>query len=643
MLKQRGGRLTAAMVALCTVVAVVAGLLIAFNGSDHSPETAAQRTRNAAPFEQALAALATARGLRYQDTAIAGITARDITVTPSGALLGSTGDGVQDLDKDVLKVGGKTYTRWKKARPGEEPEDPSKPDGQQDSDAPGTWTIGDPGESQSLDPVLAQFLPPAELAGELWDALDRVKTLPDANDPDLASVNVRGVPALRVDTPAGRLLVSRNKPYRVLRLEPYDLADQLHDQVNNQLHDQLQDQLQDQLTQSRMAGSPSVPPQVTTGPLKDGDSQGMDLSPVSGDQADRMYGALEADTKKLADAVDHGIDFTLDTADGNLNCSAGGCSVSQKFTGQLTTDARTRLVGGSVTADMSATVTIDGQDAGGCSSAQSTFPITGSTVSGTLSCSDPGAGAVFTSVDAKYKAQAEAESRASGGQVVPYRFPYAAHAVVNAAAVAVGEVDKLVKQVQRERSDGECPTSQNSGTDASARHTESRSVEQPALNSFAQTAGQAPDRLVTGSNASLRSHTYSVPAGSTSDPAHCEVFYRMMSEKEYKQLGPKGEITVKGTDNFVTQSRPYLLGLRNQVQSRGGRNAEKYTVLVRYEMSSDVLDALIAAGKRPNEIGHDLNAIHLKIERGAETFGLRPGSVDIFNSRITGFQRVADW
>jgi hypothetical protein len=117
----------------------------------------------------------------------------------------------------------------------------------------------------------------------------------------------------------------------------------------------------------------------------------------------------------------------------------------------------------------------------------------------------------------------------------------------------------------------------------------------------------------------------------------------MMSEKEFAQLGSNGEITLRGTENFVTKSRSYLEGLRNNTVRRGGRNAEKYSVLVRYEMEPGTRDALIAAGKEPGEIGQGLNAVHLKMERGAETFGLRPGSVDVFNSRIVKFGRVGDW
>ncbi|MGP8304345.1 hypothetical protein ACTPOK_41920 [Streptomyces inhibens] len=429
--------------AFCAVIAVVAGLLITRNGTEGSQgshEAVARPTRNQTPFDQALANLATARLLHYQDTA-AGGTRRDITVTPSGTLFGSMGDGGRGLDQDVLRIDGTTYTRGKKADPYE------NPDGEpQDPDAPGTWTLADRGNSPTLNPVLAQFLSPAELAVELWDAVDELKTLPDPDDPDLRAEEVHGVPALRADTPAGSLLITRNKPYRVVRLEPYDVSGRSTGR-HNHVH---------------KGASPSARPRVTTGPL-DGDSQGMDLFPMSGDQADAAYDTLEADTKQLVDAVDRGVEFTLSTTDGNVSCGTDGCTVHQSFTGQLTSAAKTRVTDGRVSAVMRATVTIDGRYAGGCTSSQSTFPLTGDTVSGMLSCSDPEAGAVFAAVNAACKSQTEAEPRASSWRPASCHFLYVATPVVNAAALAVGEVSKLVKQVQRERHAGECSTRKNGG------------------------------------------------------------------------------------------------------------------------------------------------------------------------------------
>ncbi|GAA0477111.1 RHS repeat-associated core domain-containing protein [Streptomyces olivaceiscleroticus] len=140
-------------------------------------------------------------------------------------------------------------------------------------------------------------------------------------------------------------------------------------------------------------------------------------------------------------------------------------------------------------------------------------------------------------------------------------------------------------------------------------------------------------------------HTWTDPVGL----APCEIFYRVMSKKEFNKLGPNGEITVKGTENFVTQERGYVQRIAEQFARRGGRQAEKYTHLVTYRMEGGTREALIAAGRGSGdniaavadnfgihleEIGSDVNYIHVKMEREGLNFGLRPGSVDVFNSRI---------
>ncbi|MEU1666022.1 hypothetical protein ABZ547_20855 [Streptomyces sparsogenes] len=439
--------------AAAVVLALLAGLLVWLassdgdGGGDGRDSAAFQRNRK--PFVEALVDLAAARGLHYKDTAAVGITDRDFTVTQSGAVFGSIGDGVEKLDRDVLRIGGKTYTRWKKGR------DYEWADGERkDPDAPGRWTIGSPGESYTLDPVMAQYLPPTELAFKLFDALDQLgpEQLPDPSDPDLPSLTVGGVPALRADTSAGRIVVSKNKPYRVLRLEPYDLRQQIKDQLK---------------PREEGEPTPTVAPRLTTGPLKDGDSEGMELAPVSEDQADTMYAALEKYAEQLKGAVDDGVDFTLDGS-GKLDCGHSGCSVRQKFTGKLSTEAKTRITGGTVFATLSATISIDGQPAGGCTVPSRAFPVTGNgSVSGTLSCSAPEAGPVFAAADAKAKAQAEQQARASGGRAT-VRFYSRADTLVDARALAVGEVDRIVDQVRQERRDGTCAVGANAGVRPSA-------------------------------------------------------------------------------------------------------------------------------------------------------------------------------
>ncbi|WP_432171716.1 RHS repeat-associated core domain-containing protein [Streptomyces sp. 1222.5] len=127
-----------------------------------------------------------------------------------------------------------------------------------------------------------------------------------------------------------------------------------------------------------------------------------------------------------------------------------------------------------------------------------------------------------------------------------------------------------------------------------------------------------------------------------------EPFYRVMSEKEFNRLGPKGEITPRG-ENFVTQEPDYVTGIAERFTRRGGRNALKYTHLVRYEMEPGTRDALIAAGRGSgdniaaireafgidlDEIGESVDFVHVKMERGGLNFGLRENSADVFNSNI---------
>ncbi|MEU6310672.1 polymorphic toxin-type HINT domain-containing protein [Streptomyces sp. NPDC047014] len=404
------------------VLALLVGVTVWLTASD-SPEAGPKGNRE--PFEQAIDSLAEAQALRYKATEWIGTTQRDVTVTAFGDQFGSLGFGgkLEDLTSDVLRVNGTTYTRSQK--------DPV-------NKGTGKWTIEKLGGDAVDNAILDRYVSPAELAFQLQDALNEVKRFPDSKDPGLPSVTAGGVPALRVDTSAGRLVVSKDAPYRVLRLElvsPHEVIDQI------------------KKTKSPQA----VPPVVTAGPLKgsvtDG-STGIDLLPLADDQVKQTYDTLEGYTKQLVGAVDGGIDFQLDSA-GNLQCGSDGCSIQETFKGTVSASAKTRLTGGKVTATMSASVTIDGQPAGSCTSQPGTFTVTGNTTSGTLACSVPEAGPVFATVDAKYKARAQAQANSTGGTVT-VRFSSRANAVIDAHALVAADVDKLVARVQRGRQNKEC-------------------------------------------------------------------------------------------------------------------------------------------------------------------------------------------
>ncbi|MFJ8853566.1 hypothetical protein [Streptomyces sp. NPDC102437] len=72
-------------------------------------------------------------------------------------------------------------------------------------------------------------------------------------------------------------------------------------------------------------------------------------------------------------------------------------------------------------------------------------------MSGSLICSNPGAGGTFASVEGQKKAEARARSRANGGRPVQYTIPLRDNSLITARALATVEVKRLVEKVGRER------------------------------------------------------------------------------------------------------------------------------------------------------------------------------------------------
>ncbi|MEW5655234.1 hypothetical protein ABGT92_07820 [Streptomyces cinereoruber] len=298
--------------------------------------------------------------MRYKDTSAFGITENDITVTAGGSQFGTSSSGRKENGRGVLRSGGKTFTRWQvDPVPRQEVKEGEKA-------PPSEWMVGLDDGSGLTNEALARTVAPSKLAAVLAKALDDLeKSPPPANEPKTSRtsgqrpLSVNGTPALGIGTGAGRLLVTKAKPHRVLRLEAYDLHEDLSD-------------MKEQLENGEV---PTAPRKVTTGPLASGDGEGMDLTPiVAGAAVAAMFDTLVEYADQLKDATDHGINFTLDGAD-EMDCSPSGCTVTQNFTGEVSSIARKeRVTKGEVTAVMSATFSIDGKPAGQCTSPQRTFP-----------------------------------------------------------------------------------------------------------------------------------------------------------------------------------------------------------------------------------------------------------------------------
>ncbi|MGZ2359382.1 hypothetical protein LRE75_22165 [Streptomyces sp. 372A] len=445
---------------------LVAGLLVRHGGP--GPEESVAK-RDLKPFRQAVAALADAPGLRYRDSGD-DLVKRDITVTASGSRFGAVEVGSSGLAREVLHIGGRTFTRAKDS-------------------VSGAWAAAD--ESDSVTRETVGHMPaPSDLATALSKALDRLEGTPAPSEsarPPAAD----GTPALAVDTSAGRLLVTEQEPHRLLRLESYGSSRSGGTSGGSAEAVALrQATVTAEAEAEAGAEDEDTPgsPDVTDGPLADSDSEGLDLEPVAEDAVDPMFDTLEKQTAELRNATDSGIRLTL-SGGGTVKCGSGGCTAKNGFSGHLTTSAKGRLVSGKVTAVMTASFSIDGRSAGRCTSPQSSFSVTGTSVSGSLSCSDAGAGSTFASVEARKKNEARARSRAGGGRLVQYRIPYRADTLINAYALARTEVRKLVDKVRQERDADGCALR----TSASGAAARSGGVAVPA--GLLSSAAPVRDRL----------------------------------------------------------------------------------------------------------------------------------------------------
>jgi hypothetical protein len=289
------------------------------------------------------------------------------------------------------------------------------------------WITGDVGALKSL---MQQEATPAAIADKLRDEVARTEKLPTPSDD---GTTIDGLPVLKGDTPNGTLYVAKNEPYRVVRWV-------------------------DKLTKKSAAAFTNPGHKL----LLNGERAGYtglgtaDFKPMSADNIDQMYDEMETDVGQLGNAIDSSVHYQVSAID-NLehfdDCEAAGCQVVAHFTATTTPDTAPPA---ELTAQMSASVTIDGVAAGSCS----TTGKVGTSGAVTMSCLDKDMHGGFTQANDKAKADAIAASGGSG-----YVFWYLqVRALVHAEALAPVDVAAAGKRLESFRPDRACGWSEKGGS-----------------------------------------------------------------------------------------------------------------------------------------------------------------------------------
>lgn len=136
---------------LTLVIAVIAAAVLNSGSSSDGSPTAA---RDLQPFREAVDDLAKAPGLQYKDSSAFGITENTLTVTAAGSTYGTTNSGPSDHARDVLRIGGKKFTRWQV-----DPAPRNRPAAGEKA-PPSEWSVGLDDGSTLTDEALARTLPP---------------------------------------------------------------------------------------------------------------------------------------------------------------------------------------------------------------------------------------------------------------------------------------------------------------------------------------------------------------------------------------------------------------------------------------------------------------------------------------------------
>jgi hypothetical protein len=129
-----------------------------------------------------------------------------------------------------------------------------------------------------------------------------------------------------------------------------------------------------------------------------------------------------------------------------------------------------------------------------------------------------------------------------------------------------------------------------------------------------------------------------------------DIFYRAVSTEELMSIRQVGKLVLKGGELFITQDLAWVQ--RYARASRAGR----YDYILRIATQPSTVSWLFSIGKRHqgSRPAHDefpllppltkgeQNAVHIKVQKGVITYGLRPGTITDFNQRVQNMTIVKE-
>jgi hypothetical protein len=375
----------------------------------------ARRGPDRAPFFGALVTLASAPEVHYRTTEL------DAHVTRNGELTGTVTQAGQEYG--LLRVDGRLYVRppdavLRRLLPAT-----------QAAALSGRWLTGKTADALA-GRLTAQLMPPAAFADRLVAALATAR-LPAQR---AHATVVDGVAVLSAATPLGEIRVSRDAPYRLVRLDPPATGTGPGTAgVTAVSAVGLASVAEPASVAGPASGVPTagwMPAHPARPAGDDAASASLGFPPEEPGDLGATYDRLLDSAAQLATADDTDVSFDFDGKP-TVQCSSGGCRVTETITTDTSSDAPATLRG-SATVRLTADITLNGSAAGSCT-ASATMPLNGSA---TLGCTDAEAGPRYQALYDELSADAQAEADATGQTAY-----YSIQAVADVAAYAVASVD----------------------------------------------------------------------------------------------------------------------------------------------------------------------------------------------------------